>query len=121
MGLRTEGLLSALVIPLLLTMILFLGPLSVQLTNGIWKIYSGECQAVTSAYANLHLLLSFSISRADVLGELLSEPSMAAKSRCGSFVRRIHVSRNYDAVAVAKLLAHDVNLHHSFVLRCWYV
>lgn len=41
MGLRTEGILSALVIPLLLTMILFLGPLSVQLTNGIWKIYSG--------------------------------------------------------------------------------
>lgn len=41
MGLRTEGLLSALVVPLLLTMILFLGPLSVQLTNGIWKIYSG--------------------------------------------------------------------------------
>lgn len=41
MGFRTKGLLSALVVPLLLTMILFLGPLSVQLTNGIWKIYSG--------------------------------------------------------------------------------
>jgi prenyl protein peptidase len=26
--------------PLLLTMLLFLGPISVQLTNGIWKIYS---------------------------------------------------------------------------------
>lgn len=46
MGLRTEGLLSALFIPLLLTMILFLGPLSVQLTNGIWKIYSGSCDAI---------------------------------------------------------------------------
>lgn len=41
MGLRAGGILSAFVIPLLLTMILFLGPLSVQLTNGIWKIYSG--------------------------------------------------------------------------------
>lgn len=41
MGLRTEGLLSACVIPLLLTMILFLGPLTVQLSTGIWKIYSG--------------------------------------------------------------------------------
>lgn len=41
MGLRKDGLLSALVIPFLLTMVLFLGPLSVQLTNGIWKIYSG--------------------------------------------------------------------------------
>ncbi|CRL02518.1 CLUMA_CG015347, isoform A, partial [Clunio marinus] len=40
MGLRTKGLMSAVFIPLLLTMILFLGPLSVQLTNGIWKIYS---------------------------------------------------------------------------------
>lgn len=41
MGLRTGGLLSAFVIPLLLTVVLFLGPLSVQLTNGIWKVYSG--------------------------------------------------------------------------------
>lgn len=41
MGLRTAGLLTASVVPLLLTMILFLGPLSVQLTTGIWKIYSG--------------------------------------------------------------------------------
>lgn len=41
MGLRVDGLLSATVIPLLLTMVLFLGPLSVQLTNGIWKVYSG--------------------------------------------------------------------------------
>ncbi|CAG9804206.1 unnamed protein product [Chironomus riparius] len=40
MGLRTDGFLSALIYPLLLTVVLFLGPLSVQLTNGIWKIYS---------------------------------------------------------------------------------
>jgi hypothetical protein len=42
MGLRTDGFISALVYPLLLTVVLFLGPLSVQLTNGIWKIYSGK-------------------------------------------------------------------------------
>lgn len=41
MGLRSDGLISAFIYPLLLTVILFLGPLSVQLTNGIWKIYSG--------------------------------------------------------------------------------
>lgn len=41
MGLRIQGFFSALFIPLILTMVLFLGPLSVQLTNGIWKIYSG--------------------------------------------------------------------------------
>lgn len=41
MGLRANGLFSASTLPLLLTIILFLGPLSVQLTNGIWKIYSG--------------------------------------------------------------------------------
>ncbi|CAO1389842.1 unnamed protein product [Diamesa hyperborea] len=40
MGLRLEGLLAASTLPLILTMILFLGPLSVQLTHGIWKIYS---------------------------------------------------------------------------------
>ena len=43
MGLRIEGLVAASTLPLLLTMILFLGPLSVQLTHGIWKIYSGLC------------------------------------------------------------------------------
>jgi len=42
MGLRTDGFISALIYPLLLTVVLFLGPLSVQLTNGIWKIYSGK-------------------------------------------------------------------------------
>lgn len=56
MGLRTEGLLSALVIPFLLTMILFLGPLSVQLTNGIWKIYSGSDDIVRF----MHILTFFS-------------------------------------------------------------
>lgn len=55
MGLRTEGFLSALVIPLLLTMILFLGPLSVQLTNGIWKIYSGLFD-VTRIVCRMHKL-----------------------------------------------------------------
>lgn len=41
LGLRVDGLFSAFIYPLLLTVVLFLGPLSVQLTTGIWKIYSG--------------------------------------------------------------------------------
>lgn len=41
-GFRTDGILSAIFLPLILTMILFLGPLSVQLANGIWNVYSGE-------------------------------------------------------------------------------
>ncbi len=41
-GFRSEGLLTAIFLPLILTMILFLGPLSVQLTSGIWNFYSGE-------------------------------------------------------------------------------
>uniref|UniRef100_A0A182PNL1 CAAX prenyl protease 2 n=1 Tax=Anopheles epiroticus TaxID=199890 RepID=A0A182PNL1_9DIPT len=40
MGFRQEGLFTAIFVPLLLTMVLFLGPLSVQLSNGIWRIYS---------------------------------------------------------------------------------
>ncbi|XP_053679856.1 CAAX prenyl protease 2 [Anopheles nili] len=40
MGFRREGLFTATFLPLLLTMVLFLGPLSVQLSNGIWRIYS---------------------------------------------------------------------------------
>ncbi|XP_067012806.2 CAAX prenyl protease 2 [Anabrus simplex] len=39
MGFRLPGLLPALVIPLLLTMILFLGPLCMKGYSGIWKLY----------------------------------------------------------------------------------
>lgn len=42
LGFRWSGFLPALIFPLLLTMILFLGPLSLQLSNSIWKIYSGS-------------------------------------------------------------------------------
>ena len=41
-GFNIFNFIPAVTYPLLLTMLLFLGPLSVQLTNGIWKIYSGE-------------------------------------------------------------------------------
>uniref|UniRef100_A0A8D8N554 CAAX prenyl protease 2 n=1 Tax=Culex pipiens TaxID=7175 RepID=A0A8D8N554_CULPI len=40
MGFRLEGLFTAIVLPLVLTATLFLGPLSVTLTNGLWRIYS---------------------------------------------------------------------------------
>ncbi|XP_055905652.1 CAAX prenyl protease 2 [Eupeodes corollae] len=40
LGLRWQGLLAAIVIPSLLTALLFLGPLSVQLYNGHLKLYS---------------------------------------------------------------------------------
>ncbi|XP_035780153.1 CAAX prenyl protease 2-like [Anopheles albimanus] len=40
MGFRADGLFTATFVPLLLTMVLFLGPLSVQLTSGVWRIYS---------------------------------------------------------------------------------
>ncbi|CAF4868562.1 unnamed protein product [Pieris macdunnoughi] len=39
MGLREEGFVQALILPLLLTVILFLGPLSMQLFSGAWRIY----------------------------------------------------------------------------------
>jgi prenyl protein peptidase len=42
LGLRWDGFFAALIFPLLLTMILFLGPLSVQLSSSIWKVYSGS-------------------------------------------------------------------------------
>ncbi|KAF3429256.1 hypothetical protein E2986_05048 [Frieseomelitta varia] len=40
LGLRWPGLLQAIVIPLLLTMILFLGPICVQGFNGLWRLYT---------------------------------------------------------------------------------
>ncbi|XP_037027557.1 CAAX prenyl protease 2 [Bradysia coprophila] len=40
MGFRTEGLWMALFTPLILTAILFLGPLMTQALNGIWDIYA---------------------------------------------------------------------------------
>lgn len=41
MGLREEGFFQALILPLLLTVILFLGPLSMQLFSGAWRIFIG--------------------------------------------------------------------------------
>lgn len=41
MGFRCEGLWMALFTPLILTAILFLGPLMTQALNGIWEIYAG--------------------------------------------------------------------------------
>ncbi|KAI5633042.1 CAAX protease self-immunity domain-containing protein [Phthorimaea operculella] len=40
LGLRWSGLIQASVLPLLLTAILFLGPLTMQALSGIWKIYA---------------------------------------------------------------------------------
>lgn len=40
LGLRWSGLIQATMIPLLLTMILFLGPLSLQGFNGLWRLYT---------------------------------------------------------------------------------
>lgn len=39
MGFRIEGCLTAMVVPLLLTAILFLGPISAIIINGAWKVY----------------------------------------------------------------------------------
>lgn len=121
MGLRTAGLLSAFVIPFLLTMILFLGPLSVQLTNGIWKIYSGSidenCHAQNEFF--FHNSFSFAIFRANVLAELLSKSFMASKScRCSS-IRGIHISCLYVATSSAILFSNDCNLHHAAIFRSW--
>ncbi|XP_012275815.1 CAAX prenyl protease 2 [Orussus abietinus] len=40
LGLRWSGLLQAIVIPWILTMILFLGPLCMQGLNGLWRLYT---------------------------------------------------------------------------------
>ncbi|PBC33879.1 CAAX prenyl protease [Apis cerana cerana] len=40
LGLRWPGLIQAIIIPLLLTMILFLGPICVQGFNGLWRLYT---------------------------------------------------------------------------------
>lgn len=42
MGFRWSGCLVALLVPLLLTMLLFLGPISVQISTGQWRRYLGE-------------------------------------------------------------------------------
>lgn len=42
MGFRTDGILIAFIIPLLLTVILFLGPLSLQVHNGVWSSVVGK-------------------------------------------------------------------------------
>lgn len=41
MGVRLPGIIQAIVLPLLLTGILFLGPLSMYTISGVWKVYKG--------------------------------------------------------------------------------
>lgn len=41
LGLRWAGLLPASILPLILTITLFLGPLTMQFFSGIWKLYAG--------------------------------------------------------------------------------
>ncbi|XP_047994178.1 CAAX prenyl protease 2 [Leguminivora glycinivorella] len=48
LGLRTSGLISASILPLLLTAILFLGPLTMQFLSGIWKLYAEPVYWVSS-------------------------------------------------------------------------
>lgn len=55
MGFRLEGLVTAIGLPLVLTAILFLGPLSGTLTNGLWRVYS-EPMYWLSAVQNLKWL-----------------------------------------------------------------
>lgn len=42
MGFRLKGFLTAFILPLLLTMLLFLGPISVKAVTGTWQRYLGE-------------------------------------------------------------------------------
>lgn len=42
MGIRSNGFYMAFVTPILLTAILFLGPLSTQAVSGDWKLYAGK-------------------------------------------------------------------------------
>lgn len=39
MGFRVDGFLTAMIVPLLLTATLFLGPISAIIINGAWKVY----------------------------------------------------------------------------------
>jgi len=124
MGLRKEGLLTAFASPLLLTMILFLGPLSVQLTNGIWKIYSGMLtrqlhettwsQSLTHSVACLLV-----IHRTNVLVKLLPESVVVAQPHCRSVIRRIHIQSLHASVAAAVVFADDGYLHYAALLWCW--
>ncbi|GLH07734.1 CAAX prenyl protease 2 [Gryllus bimaculatus] len=49
MGFRLAGLLPALILPLGLTMVLFLGPLSMQGLSGLWKLYAEPMYWVSNA------------------------------------------------------------------------
>lgn len=42
LGIRWEGIVAAIFLPLILTMILFLGPLTMDFLSGIWVVYLGN-------------------------------------------------------------------------------
>lgn len=55
LGIRLPGLITASVLPLLLTMVLFLGPLCMQGLSGLWKLYS-EPRFLMSSLCDLILI-----------------------------------------------------------------
>ncbi|XP_073999411.1 ras converting CAAX endopeptidase Sras [Rhodnius prolixus] len=55
LGLRTAGLLMACTVPLMLTMILFLGPLAIQKQSGTWMLYSEPMYWINNL-KNIHWL-----------------------------------------------------------------
>ncbi|XP_026686907.1 CAAX prenyl protease 2 [Diaphorina citri] len=61
LGLRLPGLLPALILPLLLTMVLFLGPLVLQALSGIWQVYAALRHGGTNIYVETHFGLSSTV------------------------------------------------------------
>ncbi|VEN58815.1 unnamed protein product [Callosobruchus maculatus] len=56
LGLRTQGLCQAIFMPLFLTMVLFLGPISMELYSGLSKLYTGKREEMYW-YSNLTNLI----------------------------------------------------------------
>ncbi|XP_060522718.1 CAAX prenyl protease 2 isoform X2 [Cylas formicarius] len=66
LGVKSKGLWQALIVPLLLTVVLFLGPISMEVSNSLGKLYAGKREGAWHAnFTNLiwirnHLVAPFS-------------------------------------------------------------
>lgn len=101
MGFRLEGLLTAIALPLLLTAILFLGPLSGTLTNGLWRVYS-EPMYWLNAVQNLKWLRN----------HLVAPLSEEFTFRACMLPLLLQTFRPHTAMLITPLLFGLAHLHH---------
>lgn len=127
LGFRIDGILEAALLPLGLTMTLFLGSLSMQGFAGLWRLYAGKLWDYNSLMSSkcweCPVLMDpgFYFFRTNVLDLESNWFTILKESCCCSCCRRVCIPGLYDASALAMFSPYDCYFYSTSFLRCWYV